>query len=150
MEKMRQEVKEKISYWTRMCSLFTSLMALNCIINVRSSNEGEGFEGIFHGFQLGISIAILLYAIRTLATYRKMLNDEEAIRAFYIKNHDERTAAINAKSGGYVLYTCGVLIIGASIVAGYFSKIVFVTLLGCGLFLLLVKKGLGIYYCKKM
>lgn len=149
MEKMRQEVKEKINYWTRMCSLFTSLMALNCIISNRSTNEG-GFQDFFHGFQLGISIVLFIYAIRMLSTYRRMLNDEEALRAFYIKNHDERTAAINAKSGGTVLYTCGVLIIGASIAAGYFSEIVFVTLLGCGVFLLIVKKGLGIYYCKKM
>ena len=150
MEKMRQEVKEKINYWTRMVSMFTSLMALNCIVSARSTNGGDGFPDFFSGFQLGISIAITLYAIKMLSSYRRILNDDEAIRTFYIKNHDERIAAINAKSGGTALYTCGVLIIGASIVAGYFNEIVFVSLLGCGVFLLIVKKGLGIYYCKKM
>ena len=58
--------------------------------------------------------------------------------------------AIWNKSGGTVLYTCGVLIIGAAVVAGYFDPVVFITLLVCGLFLLLVKRGLCFYYCKTM
>ncbi|MCM1173923.1 MAG: hypothetical protein NC341_02605 [Blautia sp.] len=43
-----------------------------------------------------------------------------------------------------------VWIIGAALAAGYFNPTVFITLVLCGLFLLLVKKGLCICYCRTM
>lgn len=152
MEKMKQEVTKKLNYWRRMCALFTILMLTHiwdCIRPVDISATEE-FTDFFQGFQFGIIIPILFFCYKNMYTCSKTLKDEEAIKAFYIKQHDERTAAIEAKSGGTVLSTCGTLIIGASIIAGYFNPIVFVTLLICGFLLLLVKKGLGIYYCKKM
>ncbi|MCM1155697.1 MAG: hypothetical protein NC314_14055 [Roseburia sp.] len=150
MEKMKQEVQEKLKYWGRICALFTILMSLNVWEQFKPMNGGEAFDDFFHGFCLGLAIVFMLFAIKNIATYRKILNDEEALRAFYIKKHDERQAAIEAKAGGTALYTCGVLIIGASIVAAFFDVTVFATLLSCGTFLLLVKKCLRIYYCKKM
>ena len=154
MEKMKQEVKDKLTYWGRLCALFAILMATYGWKALQPANaqlsSTENFADFFSGFQLGIVIVFLLYALKNIVTFRKNLQNEEALRSFYIKVHDERTAAIENKSGGRALYTCGVLIIGASIIAGYFDPVVFVTLLICGVFLLLVQKGLQIYYCKKM
>ena len=150
MDKMKQEVKGKLTYWTRLCALFTILMTTDFWNFVRPIDGGENFSDFFDGFQLGITVAIVFFAVINIRKFSKLLKDEEALKAYYIKEHDERTAAIREKSGGTVLYTCGVLIIGAGIVAGYFNLTVFVTLLICGLFLLLVKRGLLIYYCKTM
>lgn len=150
MDKMRQEVENKLKYWGRMCALFAILMSTNCWNLTRTTRGGDNFTDFFEGFQFGIALAFLLCAIFKVARYRKILKDEEAVRAYYIKEHDERSMAIWNKSGGTVLYTCGVLIIGAAVVAGYFNPVVFLTLLACGLFLLLVKQGLCLYYCKTM
>ena len=150
MDKMKQEVKSKLSYWGRLCALFAILMATNFWNHFSPKSGGDNFMDFFQGFQLGIAMAFLIFAAVNIIRYRKILQSEEAIRNFYIKEHDERTAAIWSKSGGTVLYTCGILIIGAAIVAGYFDPTVFITLVLCGIFLLLVKKGLCIYYCKTM
>lgn len=150
MDKMKQEVEGKLKYWGRLSALFAILMTTNFWNFTRAADGGDNFTDFFQGFQLGIAMAFLACAIFSIVRYRKILQDEEALRAYYIKEHDERNKAIWNKSGGNVLYTCGVLIIGAAVVAGYFNSIVFLTLLACGLFLLLVKKGLCLYYCKTM
>ena len=149
MDKMRLEVEKKIRYWRKICIMFTCLAALNILNILRPINESDGvFAGFFDGFQTGAAVAVWFLSAIMVMKYRKILRDDEAVRNYYIKEHDERTAAIWAKSGGTALYTCGVLIIGAAIVAGYFNPIVFITLLLCGVFLLIVKKALVIYYCK--
>lgn len=148
MDKMKQEVEKKLRYWIRMLALFTCLVALNVWNYWRPINAGDEFADFFKGFQSGAAAGLLVCAAVLVIKYRKILKDEEAVRNYYIKEHDERNAVIWAKSGGTVLYTCGVLIIGAAVVAGYFNQIVFITLLLCGVFLLIVKKALVIYYCK--
>lgn len=150
MDKMRQEVKEKLTYWSRLCALFVVLLSTNCVNYFRPRNSGDNYTDFFQGFQMGIAAGLLLWAIVQIMRYRKILQDEEAVRAFYIREHDERAAAIWSRSGGTVLYTCALLIIGASLVAGYYNPAVFITLLFCGLFLLLVKKGLILYYRRTM
>lgn len=150
MDKMKQEVKEKLKYWERISALFAILVSVNFWNYSGSINGGDHFTDFFRGFQLGIAMVFLVCAIFHIVRFRKMIRDEEALRAYYIKEHDERNMAIWNKSGGTVLYTCGVLIIGAAVVAGYFDPVVFITLLVCGLFLLLVKRGLCFYYCKTM
>lgn len=150
MDKMRAEIKGKIKYWGRLSALFAILLATNCTNYFRTVQGSDSFTDFFQGFQLGIAAAFVFFAAGNIMRYRKILADDDAVRACYIKMHDERCATIEEKSGGTVLYTCGILVIGAAIVAGYFNPVVFVTLLGCGLFLLLVKKGLRIYYCKTM
>lgn len=150
MDKMKQEVKSKLAYWGRLCALFAILMATNFWNYFKPKSGGDNFTDFFQGFQLGIAMTFLIFASVNIIRYRKILQSEEAIRNFYIKEHDERAAAIWSKSGGTVLYTCGILIIGAAIVAGYFDPTVFITLVVCGVSLLLVKKGLCIYYCKTM
>lgn len=154
MDKMRQEVEGKLHSWRRLCVMFAILTIANVLyyeaqINV-SSAYADSIRGFANGFQMGISTGITLLAVIQVVKYRKILKSEETIRNEYIKEHDERNAAIWAKSGGTVLYKCAVFIIGAAVVAGYFDMTVFVTLLVCGIFLLLVKKTLLIYYRKTL
>lgn len=150
MDKMRQEVEGKLRYWRKMNVLCVLLLVTNIWDYFRPINGGDEFQEFFRGFQLGLVCVIALFAVYSMIKFQKMLSDEEAIRAFYIKEHDEREEAIREKTGGTVLYTCGVLIILAGVIAGYFNPVVFISLVCSGVFLLLVKKVLRIYYCKKM
>lgn len=150
MDKMKQEVEKKSRYWMKIQALFTILLMLQFRNYIKPFNAHDNFTDFFSGFQFGISCFLMVYAVFRVVRCRKILQSEEAVREFYIKEHDERNAAVWAKSGGTVLYTCGLFIIGAAIVAGYFNSVVFITLLTCGAFLLLVKKSLMRYYDKTM
>lgn len=150
MEKMRQEVEGKLRYWRRMNVLCVLLLAINIWNYFRPIKGGNEYQEFFQGFQMGLICTIALFCAYSIMKLQKILGNEESIRAFYIKEHDEREEAIREKTGGTVLYTCGVLIILAGVIAGYFNPVVFISLVCSGAFLLLVKKVLRIYYCKKM
>ena len=48
MDKMKQEVKSKLTYWERLCALFTILMATNIWNSFRPISGGDNFiDGIF-------------------------------------------------------------------------------------------------------
>lgn len=150
MDKMKQEARKKLGYWRKMCVLFAILLATDCMSFLKPIDGGDNFTDFFRGFQMGAAVTFTLFAVYNAVRFVKILNDEGKLREWYIKEHDERTMAIWAKSGGTVIYTCAILMIGAAIVAGYFNMTVFITLLLCGAFLLFVKGGLNIYYCKTM
>lgn len=150
MDKMRQEVKDKIGYWKKMCVLCCLLCGANIWRALIPMEGGEAFGDFFQGFQLGLLIVLTVYSVRNAVKYSKMLADDEAVRAFYIEEHDERIAQIRAKAGGSAMETCALLILMAGIVAGYFNPVVFGTLIVCGVFLLVVRKSLRLYYCKHM
>ncbi len=150
MDKMRQEVKEKLTYWTRICAMFTCLIMAESLRHFHSNAGADNFNSFFDGFQFGISLVFLIYALKNIVTHRNLLKDEAQLKRWYIQVHDERTAAICAKTGGIPMHTCGVLFVGAGIIAGYFNITVFITLTVCGVFLLIVCKGLYVYYSRKM
>lgn len=150
MDKMRQEAENKLTYWKRMCALTCLLCCTNVWRMFTPIGGGESFHDFFQGFQVGMVLVLAVYCIRNVCRFKKILSSEEYIREFYIKEHDERMAAIREKTGGNVLDTCGILIIMAGVIAGYFNPVVFGTLIACGIFLLLVRKSLHIYYCKNM
>ena len=54
MDKMKQEVKDKMKYWERLCALFAILMSTNIWNYARTMNGGDAFADFFKGFQLGI------------------------------------------------------------------------------------------------
>lgn len=150
MDKMKQEVKGKLLYWRRMSAICVILLVADVWNFFRPAQGGESFQYFFKGFQVGLVCALVIFCIHSVMKYRKILNDEELIRAFYIKEHDEREAVIREKTGGTVLYTCGILIILAGVIAGYYNPVVFGSLVSSGVFLLLVRKVLRIYYSKMM
>ena len=58
MDKMKQEVKDKMKYWERLCALFAILMSTNIWNYARTMNGGDAFADFFKGFQLGIAMAL--------------------------------------------------------------------------------------------
>lgn len=150
MDKMRQEVENKLVYWKRMCALACLLCCTGVLMLFTPMKGGESFYDFFQGFHIGMVLVLAVYCIINICKFRNILSSEDRIREFYIKEHDERMAAIREKTGGNVMDTCGIVIIMAGVIAGYFNPVVFVTLIICGMFLLLVKKFLHIYYCKNM
>lgn len=100
-------------------------------------------------FQKGLLVGLAVVLMFLVSKYQKALRDDAALKKLYLKAKDERKKAIMDASGGYVLPACSVIIMIAGIVGGYYDKVIFYSLIGCGYFLLTIKGILKIYYMKK-
>lgn len=99
-------------------------------------------KGLQIGAFLGLQTLLLWQILKTSTTLRS----EEALKAQYVYEHDERRALIYAKMGGHPInWTLGGLAT-AAIIAAFFDATIFFTLLGALLFTALIKGAHKIYY----
>jgi len=116
----------------------------------RQDDYNFHFQDFLAGYQLGGLVGITLALVAKIFRNTRALRDEARLKAMYIKEHDERTQLIWAKSGGTVMYVCSIALLLAGIAGGYFSPTVFYTLLSAAMFLLVVKMGCKLYYGRKL
>jgi hypothetical protein len=116
------------------------------IISTAGSAE---FSDFFRGFQMGSMTGVIGIFIFIMVKSLKVLSSEATLKTEYYAENDERKKLIMLKIGGTPMYVCAVAILLAGIVAGYFNKTVFFSLLICALFLLVTRGILKVYYHKK-
>lgn len=109
----------------------------------------EYFSGVLVGVQSGLLEGLMVVLVVAVIKITRALADEDKLRIMYNKETDERMSMIRAKSGGYPMLVCSLLIFLAAVVGGYFHPMVFYSLLGCTYFLLLAQIGLKVYYTRK-
>ncbi|MGL4608033.1 MAG: hypothetical protein ACRCU3_11280 [Eubacteriaceae bacterium] len=109
----------------------------------------DHFLDFIHGAQTGVFVGVQLLAIVMLGKYIGGLRDEKKLRKIYIDEHDERNKFIRDKIGiiGFDLGLVGITI--GLIISGFFSRVVFFTLGGVLVFLVLIKACCKIYFYKK-
>lgn len=129
------------------------LICFNCIaliLIVLSGMHGSktvgNAEDFINGFQIGIFIGAQLSIIYLVVKYIKGLKNEEKLKILYIEENDERTKLIRDKIGGIGFFFSVAIITSATIIAGFFSKIVFFTLLAVTIFMVMVLASLKLYY----
>lgn len=79
----------------------------------------------------------------------KMRNDE-ILQATYIRENDEREAAIRMKSGRPVITVLSMVLVGASLIVGAFSITAFITLQSAAAFQLIATFALTGYWSHKL
>lgn len=104
----------------------------------------------FTEFVMGFFLAIEAVVIVLMAKYVMALRNEEDLKKLYIKETDERRIAIRTQAGRTGLYIVFGTLIIVMLISGYFSKIVFFTLLGVVLFTSFVILLTKLYYKKKL
>lgn len=104
----------------------------------------------FTEFVMGFFLAIEAVVIVLMAKYVVALRNEEDLKKLYIKETDERRIAIRTQAGRTGLYIVFGTLIIVMLISGYFSKIVFFTLLGVVLFTSFVMLLTKLYYKKKL
>lgn len=127
----------------------TLLMLIAYILSMQNVSNSD-FSDFHKGFQMGVFLSIEIIFVYLITRYTIVLQKPEELKKLYYAEYDERMSLIREKSGGYPLFCCGFAIIIAAIISGYFNEIVFFTLLGCAIFLFVVRKVLRIYYSKKL
>lgn len=109
------------------------------------SHWQSAWRGFLTGAACGLGALMITFYIRN----RLALRDERKLKKLYVKEHDERTVQI---------YTCArnsamqiLLIVGlvATVIAGYFSPTVSITILACTFVSSVTSLLFAFYYSKK-
>lgn len=126
-----------------------SFLSAEDIVSFRPAVPDSHWQDMYLGFCTGASWALMLMMVYTLVRNMVALQDESKLKKLYVKEKDERTSQIYtaARAAGCQCF----LLLGlvAIIVAGYFSAVVSVTILGCVLALSLTCLAFKLYYGNK-
>ena len=126
-----------------------SVLSAEGIIPFRPSVPDRHWQDMWLGFCSGASFALMLLMVYALVRNLAALQDETRLKKLYVKEKDERTNQIYtaARAAGCQCFL--LLGIVAIIVAGYFSAVVSLTILGCVLSLSVVCFLFKLYYANK-
>lgn len=103
----------------------------------------------WNGFVSGVSFGILLVAIFFLIRNILALCNDKWLKKIYVKDKDERSHQIWSSAQASGLRVSLIAEIVASVVAGYFSVTVSLTIFGCMTAQALICHGFRLYYNMK-
>lgn len=147
MEKYAKAIKRRTGLLAAAAILFVSLLAVGVATGILAPDDSRPHFGDYlAGFETGLMSCMSVIFIMLAIKFGRLLKKPDALRQQYIKEHDERTQLIWAKSGGTLMYVCAIALILAGIVSGYFSAAAFHSLVGAAMFLLLSKTAVALYY----
>lgn len=107
------------------------------------------WQSMWRGFITGVSFALLAFFLFGLARNTRALKNEKALKALYIKEHDERTIQIWSYARAAAFQTVLIAGLVAVVVSGYFNMTVSITILGCVWFTSVTGVLFKIYYNRK-
>lgn len=149
MKRFKNVLKKRLTLMIVFNGLAVIFISLTAAYGNMTADGNENLTDMIHGFQVGIFIGLQLMMLIFIAKYGKALKNEDALKNLYIVENDERKKLIQDKIGGVGFN----FIIGAAatatVMAGFFHQLVFVTLLGVLTFMALVKGVLKLYYRNK-
>jgi len=109
------------------------------------AHVSDFIAGFCMGLCIGIAFVVIFYMLKCIAALR----NEEKFKKLFVKENDERIKMIQSKAGSSgITIAVGGLLLGA-MVAGYYDKAVFFTLVGATVFISLVVSLMKAYYWKK-
>lgn len=145
METFKKKVRMRIAWLLSTIIVFAA--AFIALLFLRKSLPAiSGYaQGFATGVFMGLIGLLLLHVIRNFS----FLRSEEALKAQYVKEHDERALLIMQKTGSLGFQIAGGGLGFAAIMAGFLDQTVFLTLSGALAFIALVKLSLKLYFTKK-
>jgi hypothetical protein len=126
-------------------------LLLYAVYGIANRNSEAGMAaGMVDGFRLGLIMGILGLSLINIIKLTRTLRDDKRIKMYYNQINDERMKAIRSKAGMPLLLQLSVLMLIAGIIAGYFSKTVFLTLIITAAVQLSIGVIIKFFYMNKM
>lgn len=146
MEKMRTDMHSRLRKGWAFAAFLVILIVVSAsrIIPVQLPNPD--MSDFVTGFQVGLLAGLLAVALVHIFRMQKAMKDDAALRKFYYSEHDERNCYIQQKVGQTMLAVTPAVLLVAAVIAGYFSAVVFFSLIAATLLQSLVGLGLKFYY----
>lgn len=124
-------------------------IVLTLLYRTRVAVGDENLSDMIRGYQVGIFTGIQLMLLKDIVNYTGAMKDEAKLKKLYIAENDERARLIQDKIGG-VGFNFSLAVLGiATVAAGFFNQLVFVTLLAVLIFMAFMKGFLKLYYRRK-
>ena len=108
------------------------------------------WKSTWYGYLFGSSIGIFSAMLGFLIRNSRAMKNDKKLKELYVKEHDERTIRIQTLAGNMTMKCLLWMGLVASIIAGYFSITVSITILACIFVSSAINLILIAYYCKKM
>ena len=149
LDGMRRDLQKRLAQARGMAVCFALLLVAAVSGVIPTGVAGPSARDFISGFQVGLLLALCVFALYRKVRCQRALRDDAAVRRLYYQEHDERTRYIAQQVGRSSMAVNTVLLVVAAVIAGYFSVTVFVTLLAVaavqGLVQLLLKGLKQIY-----
>jgi hypothetical protein len=149
MEKFRRILNRRLALMISFNGLVIAFIVLTIMYGRMAADGSENLADMIRGFQVGIFLGLQLAILVMAVKYMRALKNDIELKKLYVEENDERTKLIQDKIGGTGFNFIIGSIAAATVIAGFLSQIVFITLLGVLLFIVLVKGSLKLYYRNK-
>ena len=108
------------------------------------------WQSAWFGFVTGASCGIFVLMFVGLIRNRRALKDEKKLKKLYVKEHDERTIQIQTLARNTAMQILLMIGLVATVIAGYFSITVSLTILACIFTASITSLLLVGYYSRKL
>lgn len=149
MEKFKKSLKRRLNFTVGFNILVVVFIVLTAMYGNKTAGINSDIADMIHGFQVGIFVGIQIVMLVCVRKYKKALLNEDELKKLYIEENDERIKLIKDKIGGVGLNFSLVAIAAAAVISGFFNELIFLTLVGVLVFIIIVKVFLKIYYKNK-
>lgn len=150
MQEYRQKLKKEITINAIGAVLLLAVQTLAWLGVIRPVAAGERFGDYWNGFIAGLGFGIMALMIVGIIIDARALKNEQRLKKLYIKWNDERIKAICDKARSTAANIFLMAMLPITVIGGYFSVMVFFSLLGSVLFLAVMTNILKLYYKRKM
>lgn len=154
-----QQYKEKLRHQ----NLLYALCALSLVTIFLLSLAGEAglvpffvpkgdshWQSLWRGYIAGASCSLTAFFVVGLIQNFRALRSDQALKKLYVREHDERSIQIWAEARAAALRLFLLLGLVATVITGYFSMVVGITLLLCVLAASLLTLAFQLYFRKKL
>jgi len=109
----------------------------------------DHWQSAWFGFVTGASCGVFALMLVGLIRNHRALKDEKKLKKLYVKEHDERTLQIQILARNTAMQILLIIGLAATVIAGYFSITVSLTILACIFTASITSLLLTFYYSKK-
>lgn len=149
MEDFRKQVRKTLNiYRAVLIAAIVILIVLN-VIEIAAELGEKSTNDLSNGFGTGVCASIITLMIVNVSRYSTALKNDEKLKKLYIMETDERERLIYEKSNSSSFRAVIILLGLAAMVASFFSKPIFYTIVAIIIAIAFVQAAFKFYYRRK-
>lgn len=149
MEEFRKQAQKAVKiYKAILIAAVVILVALN-VIEITAVLGEKSTNDLSNGFGTGVCASIITFMAISLSRYSAALKNDEKLKKLYIAQTDERERLIFEKTNSSSFRTVIILLGFAAMIASFFSKPIFYTIITIITAIAFIQAAFKFYYRRK-